>query len=140
MFLLLRSGWLLLPRVERDRPAGGTFVEGVLSLNLMKSGRNSRSLKPEKSPWLQAVERAVKAIPRGETASYARVALMAGKPGAARAVVRALHALDGIPWWRVLRSDGTVAPQVATKQLQLLRREGVEPKRKARPRPLKKPT
>lgn len=76
----------------------------------------------------------MRAIPPGETASYARVAMMAGKPGAARAVVRALHALDGIPWWRVLRSDGTVAPQVARRQLQLLRREGVVPKRKGRAR------
>lgn len=100
----------------------------------MKSGRNSPPKTQTKSPWLLAVERAVNAIPRGETASYARVALMAGKPGAARAVVRALHALDGIPWWRVLRSDGTVAPQVAARQLQLLRKEGVEPKRKGRAR------
>jgi len=100
----------------------------------MKSDRKSPNKTPEKSPWLVAVERSVKAIPRGETASYARVALMAGKPGAARAVVRALHALKDIPWWRVLRSDGTVAPQVAHKQLQLLRKEGVEPKRKGRAR------
>ena len=79
-----------------------------------------------RSPWLQAVARAVKAIPRGQTASYARVALMAGKPGAARAVVRALHALDDIPWWRVIKADGTLAPQVATRQAAKLKREGVQ--------------
>lgn len=77
------------------------------------------------TPWLEAVARAVKAIPKGKTASYAQVALMAGKPGAARAVVRALHALDDLPWWRVIRSDGTLAEPVATKQAALLRREGV---------------
>lgn len=77
------------------------------------------------TPWLRAVQRAVKAIPKGQTASYARVALVAGKPGAARAVVRALHALDDVPWWRVLRSDGTVAPQVADEQLEKLKAEGV---------------
>ena len=77
------------------------------------------------TPWLQAVRRAVKAIPRGQTASYARVAMMAGKPGAARAVVRALHALDDIPWWRVIRSDGTIAPQIAGKQRAKLVAEGV---------------
>lgn len=75
--------------------------------------------------WLEAVRRAVKAIPRGETASYARVAMMAGKPGAARAVVRALHALKGVPWWRVIRSDGTIAPQIAGKQRPKLVAEGV---------------
>jgi|APLak6261679142_1056127.scaffolds.fasta_scaffold00064_53 methylated-DNA-protein-cysteine methyltransferase-like protein len=77
------------------------------------------------TPWLQAVERAVKSIPRGETASYARVALMAGKPGAARAVVRALHSLEGIPWWRVVRSDGTLAPAVKAEQAKKLAAEGV---------------
>ena len=82
--------------------------------------------KPPISPWLQAVERAVRAIPRGQTASYARVALMSGKPGAARAVVQALHRLEGIPWWRVLRSDGTLAPQVANEQARRLAKEGVK--------------
>lgn len=80
----------------------------------------------EKSPWLQAVERAVRSIPRGETASYARVALMSGKPGAARAVVQALHRLKGIPWWRVIRSDGTLASPVAGEQAGKLKREGVQ--------------
>ena len=37
------------------------------------------------------VAKVVKAIPRGQTFSYARVALFANKPGAARAVVRALR-------------------------------------------------
>ncbi|MFO0593895.1 MAG: MGMT family protein [Myxococcaceae bacterium] len=77
------------------------------------------------TPWLQKVDAAVRSIPRGQTASYARVALMAGKPGAARAVVRALHALKGLPWWRVIRSDGTLAPPVAREQGRRLRSEGV---------------
>ena len=78
------------------------------------------------SPWLAAVDRAVRSIPRGETASYARVALMSGKPGAARAVVQALHKLQDLPWWRVLRSDGSLAPQVAAEQARRLKREGVK--------------
>lgn len=77
------------------------------------------------TPWLEAVARAVRSIPKGKTASYAQVALMAGKPGAARAVVRALHALNEVPWWRVIRSDGTLAEAVAVKQAARLRREGV---------------
>ena len=83
-------------------------------------------ISKSKSPWLQAVERAVHAIPKGKTASYARVALMAGKPGAARAVVQALHRLEGIPWWRVIRSDGTLAPAVAVEQRRHLAREGTK--------------
>ncbi|MEW5741873.1 MAG: MGMT family protein [Myxococcota bacterium] len=78
-----------------------------------------------RTPWLRAVAAAVKGIPRGKTASYAQVALMAGKPGAARAVVRALHELDDVPWWRVVKSDGTVAREMFSKQAPKLRREGV---------------
>lgn len=68
----------------------------------------------------------VRSIPRGKTLGYAQVALLAGRPGAARAVVRALHALKGVPWWRVRKSDGTVAKEIAAQQVPKLRREGVK--------------
>jgi methylated-DNA-protein-cysteine methyltransferase-like protein len=74
----------------------------------------------------KTVRRVVRAIPRGTTLSYGQVALFANKPGAARAVVRALHALDAIPWWRVIRSDGKMAPQIALQQARKLRAEGVK--------------
>ena len=77
------------------------------------------------SPFELSVERAVKAIPRGQTLSYAGVALRANKPGAARAAARALHFLAGLPWWRVIRSDGTLATPVAVEQARRLRDEGV---------------
>ncbi len=76
--------------------------------------------------WPETVAAVVKAIPKGKTLSYAQVALRANKPGAARAVVRALHALEDVPWWRVIRSDGTVAPQMLADQAPKLRREGVK--------------
>lgn len=66
----------------------------------------------------------MRAIPRGSVVGYGEVARRAGKPGAARLAVRALHRLDDVPWWRVARSDGTLAPQVAFEQEQLLRCEG----------------
>ena len=83
------------------------------------------------STFLRAVRRVVRAIPRGTTLSYGEVALRAGKPGGARAVVAALHRLDDIPWWRVARHDGTLAPQVARQQAALLRQEGWKPRRRA---------
>ncbi len=83
------------------------------------------------SPFLRAVRRIVRGIPRGTTLSYGEVALRAKKPGAARAVVAALHRLDDVPWWRVARHDGTLAPQVARQQTALLRAEGWK---SARPR------
>ena len=79
-----------------------------------------------RSDWAARVAAVVRAIPRGKTLSYAQVALRANQPGAARSVVRALHVLTGVPWWRVLRSDGTVAPQMMAKQAPRLEREGVK--------------
>jgi len=71
----------------------------------------------------------VKSIPPGRVLAYAQVANRAGTPGAARAVVRALHGIHGagvqIPWWRVVRADRTLAAPVAARQAALLRREGV---------------
>ena len=72
--------------------------------------------------------RIVRGIPRGTTLSYGEVALRAGKPRGARAVVSALRNLD-VPWWRVARHDGTLAPQVATLQSTLLRQEGWKEKK-----------
>ncbi len=74
--------------------------------------------------FVKAVEKVVRAIPRGRTLSYSEVALRAGKPRGARAVVRALHVLDDVPWWRVIRADGTLAREVAHEQSQLLAAEG----------------
>lgn len=73
----------------------------------------------------EAVRRVVLGIPKGTTLAYGEVALLAGRPGAARAVVRALHALEDIPWWRVVRADKTLAPEIAARQAKLLRAEGV---------------
>ena len=70
------------------------------------------------------MRRIVRSIPRGRVLSYGEVALRAGRPGGARAVVRALHQLDDVPWWRVLRADGTLAPPVAREQGQPLAAEG----------------
>lgn len=84
----------------------------------------------------EAVRRVVKRIKRGTTLSYGEVALRCGKPGAARAVVQALHRLDDIPWWRVCRANGSLAPMVAAQQAALLSQEGWKPPRK----PAKKPT
>ncbi|RYZ40372.1 MAG: 6-O-methylguanine DNA methyltransferase [Myxococcaceae bacterium] len=83
----------------------------------------------EPLPFSENVMRQVRAIPRGQVRSYAQVALYAGRPGAARGVGRELKLLPGqatqVPWWRVIRSDGTLAPPVAHEQAKRLRAEGV---------------
>lgn len=75
---------------------------------------------------------AVRAIPSGEVAGYGEVARRAGLPGCARLVARVLASGEppGLPWHRVLRSDGRIAfpPGDAAfhEQVQRLRAEGVE--------------
>jgi methylated-DNA-protein-cysteine methyltransferase-like protein len=78
------------------------------------------------SSFVELVASVVRAIPKGQTLSYAGVALRANRPGGARQVVRALRDLKGVPWWRVIKSDGTVAKEMVAKQAPRLRREGVE--------------
>jgi methylated-DNA-[protein]-cysteine S-methyltransferase len=62
--------------------------------------------------WQVTVWRALTRIPYGETRSYAQVAAMAGRPGAARAVGRA-NATNRlpivVPCHRVIGSDGSLS-------------------------------
>lgn len=74
---------------------------------------------------------AVRAIPPGQVAGYGEVARRAGLPGRARMVARLLsgNGDPGLPWHRVLRSDGRIAfppdsPGFA-EQAARLRAEGV---------------
>jgi methylated-DNA-protein-cysteine methyltransferase-like protein len=68
----------------------------------------------------------VAAIPPGRVSTYGDVAAAAGSPSA-RLAGRVLAELadDDTPWYRVLRADGSFAPQVAARQAALLRAEGV---------------
>ena len=75
---------------------------------------------------------AIRAVPKGEVAGYGEIARRAGLPGRARLVARLLsvNADPGLPWHRVLRSDGRIAfpPDHAafSEQSQRLRAEGVQ--------------
>ena len=74
---------------------------------------------------------AVRAVPPGQVAGYGEIARRAGLPGRARLVARILSAGDepGLPWHRVLRSDGRIAFPPGSpefdEQVQRLRAEGV---------------
>jgi methylated-DNA-protein-cysteine methyltransferase related protein len=85
--------------------------------------------------WL-SFYRIVRRIPRGRVATYAQVAMLAGKPRSARHVGYALAALRGtrhhVPWQRVLGKRGgpwggvsILDPMGAATQRLLLEREGV---------------
>jgi alkylated DNA nucleotide flippase Atl1 len=77
---------------------------------------------------LQRRFRAVVAdLAAGEVVSYGEVARRAGQRGAARAVGGFLAAHGGdLPWWRVVRADGTLADHKVGEQSRRLRAEGVE--------------
>lgn len=76
---------------------------------------------------------ATKTIPAGQTRSYAEVASLAARPGAARSAGRALlecPVRSRVPWHRVTAADGSLSrdAQRAEFQLAKLRREGARPR------------
>lgn len=87
---------------------------------------------PAPPRFRDAVAALVLAVPPGRVIGYGGVAAALGSPRAARQVGYALAALPAdtaVPWWRVLRSDGTVAmagdPERGPVQIAALRDEGV---------------
>lgn len=80
----------------------------------------------------QRIWQTVLLIPSGKVASYGQIADLAGLPGRARLVGKALGyapAQLAVPWYRVLRSDRSLAfpagSTTALEQRQLLLAEGV---------------
>lgn len=81
---------------------------------------------------LQAIWKAVRAIPRGRVSSYGAVAKSAGMPGRARLVGHALKVaptdLD-LPWHRVVGAGGRISFPKSSRQFaeqrKRLRAEGV---------------
>jgi methylated-DNA-protein-cysteine methyltransferase-like protein len=74
-------------------------------------------------------------VPAGRVTTYGTVArLVSGRPGGARSVGWALHALSGeaaeaVPWWRVINAQGRISTRCrshdAAHQAARLRDEGV---------------
>jgi methylated-DNA-protein-cysteine methyltransferase-like protein len=97
----------------------------VCSSNLIHSRGEGWQAGGVDEETVERVRDAVRAIPPGETASYGEIAERVGLRSA-RLVGRIL-AEDGhdLPWHRVLRADGTCAPQIAQEQSARLRAEGV---------------
>jgi alkylated DNA nucleotide flippase Atl1 len=79
--------------------------------------------------WTGRILAVVARIPPGKVLGYGDVAKLAGDgPGGlptARDVGQVMAGAGATSaWWRVLRADGTPAPHLAARQLDLLRREG----------------
>ena len=87
---------------------------------------------PNLSASALAIHAAVRAIGRGQVASYGEVAARAGLPGRARLVAWVLKQADAdaaLPWFRVVRADRRIAfaPDTAdyARQCRCLQAEGV---------------
>jgi len=80
----------------------------------------------ESEAFTDAVSATVLAIARGDISTYGEVAEEAGFPGAARAVGTLLSRTSGLPWWRVIASNGRLVPGMEVEHAQRLRAEGIE--------------
>ncbi len=79
------------------------------------------------TPLQMRFRNVVEGLAVGEVISYGEVARRAGRPGAARAVGAFLADHGGdLPWWRVVRADGSLAVHKPTEQQRRLRAEGIE--------------
>lgn len=79
----------------------------------------------EQVTFAERVLGVIEAIPPGRVMSYGDVAEYLGSR-APRAVGQVMYRYGAeVPWHRVLRSDGTPAPQLRQRQLRLLAAEGV---------------
>jgi methylated-DNA-protein-cysteine methyltransferase-like protein len=56
-----------------------------------------------------AVLALVARIPRGRVATYGQVAALVGKPRSARAVGQVVSRAEGVPWHRVVNSQGGIS-------------------------------
>lgn len=83
------------------------------------------------SETYERIYAAVRRIPRGRVATYGQIAKLAGRPGHARQVGYALHALTSataVPWQRVVNATGAISLRPMTggiTQRMLLEKEGV---------------
>ncbi|GAB3297130.1 MGMT family protein [Epidermidibacterium keratini] len=79
--------------------------------------------------YADAVLSAVEAVPVGRVSSYGAIAAQVGRAlgrGGPRQVARVMRAYGAaVPWYRIARADGTLAPEVASRQAELLATEGV---------------
>lgn len=72
----------------------------------------------------------IESIPHGTVATYGQIAEIAGLPRRARLVARVLSTsgdIEDLPWHRVIRADGRIAPRPsADEQIKRLRAECIE--------------
>ena len=89
-----------------------------------RAPRPAHQPPPDELPRLAAlVLAAVEQVPPGTVVTYGDVAELVGEGGPRQVgAVLARYGSD-VPWWRVLRADGSAAPQVRDRAVEHWRRE-----------------
>jgi len=77
------------------------------------------------TPFQRSICEVLERLRPGEVVAYGEIAAQAGYPGAARAVGNVLRDSTGLPWWRVVTSDGRLVPGAEREQARRLRAEGI---------------
>jgi alkylated DNA nucleotide flippase Atl1 len=77
----------------------------------------------EPPPYALDVLEVVERIPRGRVMSYGDVAEYLGAGGPRQVGWVLSHFGSGVPWWRVLRADGSLLPGHEARALAAYRRE-----------------
>lgn len=76
------------------------------------------------TPFAESVLDLVETIPPGRVMAYSDIADALGR-GGARQVGQVMSRYgSGVPWWRVLRADGSCAPVQVAEQVERLRADG----------------
>ena len=74
---------------------------------------------------IERVRDLIRSVPEGKVTTYGDVAEAAHLPTPRMTAWVLRHDGSDLPWQRVVRANGTPAPHIATRQLELLQEEGV---------------
>ena len=99
-------------RIERDDARLGAQLQAVIQVLEGGESRFDWSFDVRATAWQARVWHELRAIPRGQTRSYAQIAGALGQPTATRAVARACATNPlalVVPCHRVVRGDGSLA-------------------------------
>jgi alkylated DNA nucleotide flippase Atl1 len=87
----------------------------------------------DREEYVEAVLRIVESIPPGRVTTYGTIAEAVGT-GGPRSVGRVMSLYGGpVPWWRVVRADGTLPQSHGPEALECYRAEGTPLTRRQRP-------
>jgi methylated-DNA-protein-cysteine methyltransferase-like protein len=111
----------------------------------MPGQTDAPALPPRGAPWPDDHEMTefqrdvvdlVADLREGELITYGEIAEEVGRPGAAQAVGNVVRSAAGLPWWRVIPSDGRLYCSHLVQQAPLLVAEGhrVDEHRRVHPR------